>query len=255
MLKVIANDITNNTVALDQFLNLYIKPEIEKRQSIGTLPKPFQLKVARAIFCLGNKEPIIQINDEIGIIEIKLKDGISKKAGEPITDIDIDWGAGLNLPPEYANCGHMTVFIIGNRIYLSFDFRYNKAVSRNIIATAKQFNDTASDALSKKNYSPFIDNLFSASELAAKCIVLASLATERKMLDNHSRIQEEFTKLADYVNIQEDLKKAFHKLRAERVPARYLKGMDCMYEIDEKDAQSLLQRVKQLIDKAEVMIK
>ncbi len=88
--------------------------------------------------------------------------------------------------------------------------------------------------------------------------MLTGLETDRNKLDGrggHNIIQDRFTKFADWGNISEELKKTFHKLRDERVPARYLKGKNEMYVIDEKEAQDLYVNVGRLIDEAEREIK
>jgi hypothetical protein len=255
MANTSAINITGNTV-YNNFVTQYIKPEIKKRQTEGTLSKPIKLVIARAIFCLDKKPvtPIIQINEDITHLDIKLKSGISKKAGEPIFESDIDWGSGILLPKEYANCGHMTILFIGNRRYLSFDFRYSKAKSRSLIHTARQFYETASDNLSKKYYSPFIDNLYSASELAAMSITLTMLSVESKQLVDHKSVYDGFLKATMYGNVPKNVKRAFNELHHERVQARYLKNRDELYTINERKAQRLHSRTIELIEIAEKMI-
>jgi hypothetical protein len=185
---------------------------------------------------------------------IKIKAGVSKKAGEPIYEHEVDWSDILRLPEEYNDCGYMILWYFGDKVLFSFDLRYNMATCRNMNTTARRFQEIALYALSKKYWSPFIDNLFSAAELAAKSIVLTSLETDRKKLENHNLVQDRFTKFADWGNVDKDLKSAFHRLRDQRVPARYLKGRDSMYTIDEKEAQSLYDRVELLILQAEKMV-
>jgi hypothetical protein len=240
---------------LEQFMELFLLPYIKKRQSEGTMPKPLQLKAARVIFFPDGRDYLVQVNEEVGVVLLKYKDGVNKDVGEPVYEHEVDWSHIPGLPEEYKDCGHITLIVVNGVMYLSFDAVYNKGVNQKLIATARQFYDTAAYALSKKQWSSFIDNLFSAAELAAKCIVLSSLIPDRKILDDHNLIQEGFTKFGKNGNVQKDLTKAFHKLRNERVPARYLKGKDDMYTMNETEAKTLYERVGLLIMETEKYIK
>ena len=67
-------------------------------------------------------------------------------------------------------------------------------------------------------------------------------------------MKQVFNGFAKLGNIQQDIADAYIKLTEMRTPARYLKGRDDMFVMDEIQAQSLFERVGQLIDYAEKFI-
>ena len=214
---------------LNHFLEVWVIPNTKKRQEAGTLPRPLQLKAALVIFFPDNRENLVKINQEVCALQVKLKDGVSKKAGDSIYEYEIDWSSIPKLPKEYGDCGYIG-FIkspSSNSVHLFFNARYNRAISKHLIIMAKQFFETADYNYQKQSWPPFIDTLFSAAELAVKCILLTGLITDRKSLDNpkgHKKMENVFTAFADLGNIPANEKDAYLKLRKERNAARYMKG-------------------------------
>ena len=161
--------------AFSQFIELFVLPEIKRRQDAGEAAKPFDLRAAQIIFFPDGRKPQVRLNSEIKAAgQIKLKPDISKKAGEPIFEHEIEGLNKINLTEENdLDCGHATFMRLGGRWLMAFDFRYNKGLSKKNIETAEQFYQSAEFSLNKKSWAAFIDSLFSASELTAKATLLS----------------------------------------------------------------------------------
>lgn len=234
---------------LQQFIDLYVAPEISRRQRAGELDKSFTLRAAQIIFFPDGKSPQVRINSEIRAIgKVKLKPGISKKVGEDIFEHEVEGLDQVNLTEEDdPDCGHATLVRIGNSWIISFDFRYNKAFSAKHIETARQFWASAESSLKQKNWAPFIDSLFSAAELAVKSVLLSFPDPKFRKKATHKLIQMRYNRFADLGNVQPRYRETFNKLSGLRDCARYLKGP---IPISKEEARNLLSTVKEMIDDA-----
>ena len=233
----------------EQFMDLYITPEIRRRQESGELGQNIDLRAAQIIFFPNGRIPQIRINSEVKAIgKVKLRSGVSKKKGEPIFEHEVEGLEEINLTEEDdPDCGHATFFRIGNSWSVAFDFRYNKALSRKHIETAKQFFESAEFAINQKNLAPFIDNLFSVVELVAKSVLLSMPDPEFRRRATHRAVQMKYNRFANLGNVKPEYREAFNKLYGLRDSARYMKGD---ITISESEAQHLLEIVREMIEDA-----
>jgi hypothetical protein len=87
------------------------------------------------------------------------------------------------LTEDDENAGHITIVPHQGVWALAFDFRRNAAHIAEHAERARQFLDTAAWARQERKVAPFVDNLFSATELMAKALLIwmpdETLLTER----------------------------------------------------------------------------
>jgi uncharacterized protein (UPF0332 family) len=229
-----------------QFMDLFVNPEVRKRQDAGELPKPLDLRAAQIIFFADGRKPQVRINKEIrAIAKVKFKEGISKNPGEPVFAHEIEDLAEINLTgDDDPDCGHATLIKINDRWTIAFDFRYYKGLSRNHIKTASEFYEAAEFSYSKKNWSAFVDNLFSCAELSAKVVLLTFLSPGLVRKATHKLIQQRYNGFADLGNVDETHRSVLNKLSGWRTNARYLKGR---VPVSEDEAVELLNKVKDML--------
>jgi len=239
----------SNQRIFEQFMDLFVTPEVRRRQEIDELARPLDLRAAQIIFFPDGKEPQVRINSEVRAIgKAKLKPGISKKAGEPIFEHEVEGLEEINLTEgDDPNCGHATLIRIADRWIITFDFRYNKALSRKHIETAKEFHESAEFSFNQKNWVSFIDNLFSAAELTAKSILLSMPDRKFSQKARHRDIQTKYNRFADLGNVTPVYRETLNKLYGLRDRARYLKGD---VTISEVEARNLLDIVEKMIEDA-----
>lgn len=233
----------------EQFMDLFVAPEIRRRQETGELDKPLDLRAAQIIFFPNGRKPQVRINSEVRAIgKVKLKPGISKKVGEDIFGHEVEGLKVINLTQEDdPDCGHATLVRIGDSWIIAFDFRYNKALSAKHIEVAKQFWESAEFSFKQRNWAPFIDTLFSAAELAAKSILLSMPDPKFRKKTRHRVIQRRYNRFADLGNVEPVYRKTFNKLSGLRDVARYLKKDTT---ISEREARNLLDNVRKMIKDA-----
>lgn len=240
---------------INNIMNLYIIPEIEKRQELKLIHKPYPLRVAQVILPPGFSKNIeIRLNEEVSAIaSIKLKDGIGKEKGEPVLSTEIADVAGVEFTEEDdPNNAHIFLAYIEGKWYLYYDFRYNKPVVRDHIERADEFLESAEFSRSKKYWGAFIENLFGASELLQKCFLLI-IANEIAMhATTHGPIRSQFYQYLKNSELNSDFSGTVKRLDKLRGPARYLKGE---LKFSEKEAEQLLFDIKRMREEAENLIK
>lgn len=232
-----------------QFMNLYIVPEIEKRKQNGKMELPLDLRAAQIIFFPDGRTPEVRINSEVTAIgKVKLKTGVSKKAGEPIFENEVE---GLNqiylTDKDDPDCGHATLVRIGDCWIIAFDFRYSKGFSQKHIERAREFCQSAELSFTKRLWSPFVDSLFSAAELAAKSVLLSLPDPKFRLRATHKSIQMKYNRFAYLGNVKPVYRDTLNKLSGLRDRARYLKAS---FHLDEGKAEEFLRVVKQMIEEA-----
>lgn len=231
--------------AFENFMNQFIIPEIEMREENNKLPKSFVLNRAQIVFHFG-KGNEIRLNEEVqATIKIKYKEGMSKQVGEEVLESDVADIVNIFLTDsDDPNSGHVTIVRMNNQWHMSFDFLYNKALSRKNIKTAIEFIEAADFSFSKKNWSSFIDNLFSATELLAKSILLGHTDSEFQKKASHKAIKSKFNLEAKLGNVTPEIRDTFNKLAKLRNPARYVKAD---LSINSEEAKRMLDEVKKFL--------
>ena len=88
-------------------------------------------------------------------------------------------------------------------------------------------------------------NLFSASELCAKAILLSLPDKKLKEKGTHKGIHTRFNRFASLGNVREKHKDVFNRLHLMRGKARYLKGE---LTLTPEQSEALLGTVRDMID-------
>jgi len=205
---------------IQQAMDFWINPEIERRREAGTLPEDFVLSAAQVI--LGDAEmPEVRLNEEVKAA-ILVEANRDVTVGEEITADDIAAYKDIILTEDDPNAGHITIVPRQGHWGLAFDFRRNAAHIGQHIERARQFLDTAAWARQEAKVSPFVDNLFSATELMAKGLLI--WMPDEKLLKgkSHGRLHERFNYERKMDNVDARFAKLLNDLADLRRPARYL---------------------------------
>jgi len=234
--------------AFQNFLDLFVTPEVQKRQEAGKLPKPLDFRAAQIIFYPDGRRPEIRINSEVlALAKMKLKEGVIKEIGEAVYENELDGFEKITLTNnDDPNCGHVTMLKINNEWFLAFDAIYDKQLSKQHLETAKQFIAATEFAFSQKHWSTFVDNLFSAAELIAKAILLGSWSGPKFRKDSsHRAVHSRFNKYTHLGNADPKFTEALNKLSKLRYPARYVEGE---LNLSKDEAQKYLDVVKKMYE-------
>jgi uncharacterized protein (UPF0332 family) len=238
----------------EHILELYVLPEVKRRQEEGGLETPVELHASQVIFYSDKRKPGIRINSEVkALAKMKLKPGVSKEPGEPVFENELEGLEELHLTKdEDPDCGHATLLKLNDRWLLAFDFIYNKGLAGKHIQAARQFVEVAKFSLEEHLWSAFVDNLFSAAELSAKALLLALIPDARfREKATHRAIHRRYNRFAHLGNVDSECVQVFNELSKLRYPARYL---EADFSISEDEASNLVETVSQMIEDASQVV-
>ena len=170
---------------------------------------------------MSAEAPEVRLNEEIkAAVWVEAKRDIAQ--GEELTADDIGDYKDIILTDDDPNAGHITIALHQGSWAVAFDFRRNAAHIAEHLRAARQFLDAAAWARQEGHLAPFVDNLFSATELMAKGFLI-SLPDER-LLDgrSHGLIHGRFNYERKMDNVDPRFAQLLNSLAALRRPARYL---------------------------------
>ncbi len=228
---------------IDQAINLWIKPEIEKRKKEEALPNNFELRIAQVLF-LGYAKMEVKLNEEVRAV-MKTKLNRSIKKGDAIYFSDLEKVESIDVSEFYPNAGHITILFYKNNIVFSFDTRYNKRKISQVLEVAKEFYESASDNLHTKRLRPFFDNAFSCAELCTTAILL--IVPDDLLLSFKGGHLHRYKRLVGWTelgNSKPEYLSLFEKLKECRPSARYLEGD----KFQKENPEDILKTLKEMLD-------
>ena len=156
-----------NTIFVEQFMQLWIEPEIAKRQQEGGLPQEFDLYAAQVIVNFDQPDEVRLNNEIVALVSGKPTRPFPEN-GRPTIDEAFTKFKGVELTHYDPNAGHLTLLRHRKDWLVVFDFRYNKARIEQYLYAAREFLDIASLAFWNGYLRAVAENLFSAVDLMAK---------------------------------------------------------------------------------------
>jgi len=116
--------------AVQNMLNIFVLPEIQRRQELGKLEKPLELIAAQVIFRPDGGKHEVRINSEVEMLaKVSLDPNVVKKEGEPVTGDEVQELQEVSLiKGEDEDCAHMTFLSLAGRLFFAFDARRNKSL-------------------------------------------------------------------------------------------------------------------------------
>ncbi len=213
------------TRTIPQMLQLWVEPEILRRQEEKRAPKPFPLRAAQVVFYADGRPPLVRLNEEARIVGIATlaRTGASVAVGDVIPFGEIERVESFTLDEDNdPNCGHMTFFVVGGKWHFAFDFRYNKSLARRDLEDAATFLQVAEYSLRKRLWPPFYENLFLAAERTARAMLVQQPARGKsKGPTTHSAVKSGLNRWAALGNVERDFVEALNMLSDLRKPVIY----------------------------------
>jgi uncharacterized protein (UPF0332 family) len=221
---------------MGQVLELWINPEIERRREAGSLPDDFVVTRAQIIMNLAADAPEVRFNKEIKAVA-QFRAARAVEVGEDLTEADIESIEDIMLTDEDPNAGHLTMMLFKGRWFIAFDFRYNATRIAAIVRAAREFLDAASFALRQHHLRPFVDNLFSATELMAKGLLL--MWPDERLLNSrkHTFVSTKFNLSGKWGHTDQRYVSLLNRLSKLRGSARYL---DKDFSLSADEAKKML---------------
>jgi len=210
-------------IFMRQAFDLWINPEIERRRKAGRLARNFGLHAAQVIMNVDADAPDVRLNEEVrAVLKVRANRRIEK--GEALTAADFNDIEGIELTDVDPNAGHLTLLLHKGFWHLEFDFRYNAARISEHVKAAEEFLGGASHALGQRDLRVFVDNLFSAVELAAKGLLLMQPDKSVLVARRHQAISAKYNLWSKLGNTERRFADLLNRLPDLRSSARYVRG-------------------------------
>lgn len=240
--------------SIQRHLDDIVYPEIIERALRGKLPSDFRLSKAHILMFGNEYKNKVLINEEsrFNVFTSVNTDVSNLKEGDPIYDKDIKEIVALKPQDHiYEDAAHIMLQKFRGDWYFAFNFIYNKKSVRKRLNNSRDFLTAAETNFKMKLWGPFIDNLFSSTELAIQSILLMihfGKYTSSQDHDTTLTILKEFVKNG---NLDEKFLKHYSVMKSYRSPARYTTGSHKEnYVFSEKKGSRLLEDTIALIEQA-----
>lgn len=169
---------------------------------------------------------------------------------DPVFLHEIDGVETIKLPEtEDPNCGHATLWRLGDGWHVAFDFRYNRGRSLALLTRARQFLEAATQANRAAAWSVLAYNLFTAMELAAKAELLVVPNTDLLKSKKHGAVHSGLNKWAKLGNVDLAHASTFNDLAKLRQDAAYSFEP---FEIEPERANAMLASVTEFIERVAI---
>ena len=225
----------------NQVMNLWVKPEIEKRKKENQLPQDFRLKAIQVIFSMGS-HPLIRFNNEVkALIRIKPKRKISK--GKLVYENDVQEVKELELIDDERDFGHITIIRFNKDWVLGFSFIYDTSKSKRFLELGSEYLRSAEKDYQNGLFRPMIESLSVAAENFAKARLFLLPDKEIRKAKKHGLIRSKvniYSKTSDIVG--KEFKGIFNELQDTRDKARYNPN----YSIAKNEARKMIQVLREM---------
>jgi hypothetical protein len=244
------------TTLISNILDDFAYPEIMFRVKQGLLTPEFKLFNLHIVLYNDSRNNEVLLNNEVrfvGLVQLKNKD---RAYGEPILMNDIEDVLGIYPSKQNdPNAAHIMLFKFKGDWLISCDFFYNKQKNKGKLQNAISFLKAAKLCMDENLLGPFVDNLFSATELAIQGILLyrpTGNYSKRQSHDKTSELLESYTTLG---NLDMKYWNHFKKLRELRLRGRYLNAVpEGNFSLDNAISKELIDNTVDLIGYVEKMM-
>jgi hypothetical protein len=207
----------------EQAMDLWVRPEIERRRNLGLIDDVFELSAAQVIMREG-KPLEVRLNQEI-VVVARMKVATHVRAGDAVNLADVEAVNEILLTDADADAAHLTMINLNGDWSLAFDFRYNATKARRVMEVAHEFLATAEEARKAGRIRAAIDSLFSAVELmaTAELLLLPVEGTPRDGRYKHQYVQMVVNKRgkSGFMSTSAESATALNQLTNLRHTARY----------------------------------
>jgi len=230
----------------EQIWELWVEPEIRRRSGQSDLPPRFKLRAFQILFASPSDggSTTVRLNEEVrAMARIPPRQAI--RPGDSVYAHDIEAIEEITLLDEEANRAHITGLDLGGKWVTYLDLRYDRKRAVEHLEAAGDFLDAAYTEQQKGRWRPFIENLFTAAELAAKAELMLTPTGSPKELRDHNKIRGKYVSWARLENAPGPSSQALAELGKLRYPARYLSKP---LRFDPQRADTLLAEVRAALE-------
>jgi hypothetical protein len=232
--------------AFNNFMSLWILPEIEERRRNGAISENFILDRAQVII-EPDKIRAVRLNEEVmALAKAKLEARIKKAHNEPVHENEVEEILDISLTVhDDPNVSHVRFLQFKNLWIMHMDLRHNKEKAKERYDSALQFFKGAKLCFENKLERPFIDNLFSAVELLATSQLLCISESAYAKKQSHSSTNMKYNSYIEIGNAKPEFAGMLNKLSGLTDSARYCNGQ---LKFDWEQGKNYIQTAEEMIE-------
>lgn len=222
---------------LEQALQIWIAPELERRREAGLLPSDFVLRAAQIVMNVDAPTKV-RLNAEVKlVVEVRPLHNRAIEVGDSILVEDVESIEGFHLTTDDPNAGHLSIVWLPGQVFIGWNFSYNATRNRARVANARQFLDAGRYALERGNLNAFVENALAGVEALAKARLM--MLPDRAIMDSrkHRAVTAKYNRWAVLNDSERPYAEALNLLTKQRKAARYLEGE---LKIDAADAHEIM---------------
>jgi uncharacterized protein (UPF0332 family) len=228
---------------IDQFLELWINPELGRRREAGSLDGLGPIYIAQVLFHDDKPSPEVLFNDETRVARVQA-DAIAIDPAatqkHPADAVVLP----VRLTDADPNAGHVTMVHTAHGWICSFDFTRNVGRSREIYFAAREFYSTAYAALESDHFRSVVENLFHAVELAARGLLMLH-NSQLVAASTHKAVKSAFNNWGRFGNVEKRYTQLLNILDSHRGACTYLKATPT---VTRDLLESLVEQTRDLLD-------
>lgn len=246
------------SLMVTSILDNFAYPEVMRRIKNGSLSSDFRLDNVHLVMYANQNRNETLLNDEVRfMVNVQFNEGAKFEKGQEIRQADIQDILGLY--PDSGNdpnAAHIILLKILGKWYCSYDLIYDRKRVSARFNLAKSFLEAATNCLKIGLWGPFVDTLYSGTELAIQSIFLLHHNPKFSLNQTHDETRKLFNQHAKLGNINIKFADHYIKLDELRDKGRYLNGTHGKeFSISESDAKKLVEVSNEVVSYVEDLLK
>lgn len=239
--------------ALDEI----IYPEIISLSKENKLPENFILSCAHLLMYANESRNEILLNDDVRFLgNVLFESNKSFQKGGSVDISEVKEILGLYPSDKNdPNAAHIMLVKFDGKWYYAADLVYNRDRVKKRFETSKLFLNARIYCFENKLWGPYVDNLFSATELSIQCILLLLHYGKYSVKQTHEETLVLFAEFARNGNVEVRFSHHYQNLNELRKKGRYLESLHGhRFTLDARKSQELLDLTKNLIQFVERLL-
>lgn len=213
-------------IMTQNILDGIVYPEIIRRAQNNSLESDFRLQHAHLLLYSDPSKNDILLNNDVRLkLHVKFVDDKKFNEGQQVMKKDIEEIIGVypnsNNDP---NAAHIMLTKFNGKWYYAANLIYDRVKNQRRFNTSQKYLKIVKTSLEDENWSPFVDNLFSVTELAIQTILLLRHYAGYSLKQSHEATSKLFKAYCETGNTPMEFFRNYEELWKLRKKARYLQG-------------------------------
>lgn len=244
-------------VMIQHILDDIAYPEIMRKVKQNKLDDNFQFHQVHILMYSDPKKNEILFNEDVRLsLNVTYKNKTPKQ-GDVVHYKDLKEILGIYPDKKnHPNAAHIMMVKFSGKWYFAANMIYNRQDVQEKFETAYDYVKTVKNAYEEENWRPFIDNLFTVTELIMQSILELHHHNQHSHTQTHQKTRKLFRTFCENENAPISYIENYEMLGQERKKARYNRGTHGRkYTLEHEIAEHYLSIAESMIEYTEILLK